>query len=75
MKRIVFTLLILTAFGLHARVNAQAALPPETVRLQAGDIVLFVSPNYVQRFINGVATGGEITHTGLVVMGKEARSK
>ncbi len=71
MKKALFTLLILGAFGLHVRVNAQTPLPPEIVRLQAGDIVLFVSPNYVQRFINGAITGGEVTHTGLVVMGTD----
>lgn len=70
--RQIFLFTLLSAIALAcAPAYAQIKPPPEKVTLQAGDIVLFISPNHVQRFINGVATGGEITHTGLIVTGTD----
>ena len=70
MRKVFFLALLVAITSLYAPVHAETKLPPEKVNLQAGDIVLFISPNYLQRFINGAVTGGEVTHTGLVVMGK-----
>ncbi len=69
LRQITFGIILL--FSACAPANAQRPpTPPEIIKYQPGDIVLFVSPNYLQRFINGAVTGGEVTHTGLVIMGK-----
>lgn len=57
-------------------ITAVAQLTPniEEIRFQPGDIILFISPHPIQRFINETATGGDITHIGLVVMGEDGKT-
>ena len=70
---ILFTLAFVcaTAYAQQPSLPAQNTIPWTP---QPGEIILFRSSNQAQRFINGVGTGGDITHSGLVVMGKDGKT-
>ncbi|MDO8582417.1 MAG: hypothetical protein Q7R63_00255 [bacterium] len=66
--------ILLSFILLCGQAHAQLIPFPEKITYQPGDIILLRSPNKTQRFLTGLATRGEITHAGLVILGKDGKT-